>query len=110
MQALITFDGLESTQAFSDYINEKLDKHAQLLNDATSISVVFRQHRSARGVNHDFKVSITVHLPKKVLRVEESSDEMRKAIDIADQALFRRLRRYKSKFHRIPSQRPGKEI
>ncbi len=110
MQPLITFDGIESSQSFLDYINEKLAKHSKLLEDATGINVVFRGQVHARGVKNDFMVMITVSMPHKVIRVEEKSDEMYKAIDAAEETLFRRLKKYKDMHQRIAGKSPWKEI
>jgi ribosomal subunit interface protein len=108
MKIRVTFDGFESSQAISDYLGEKIGKHSSLLDDATGVEAVLRQNVHARGVKDDFKANILVTMPHNVIRVEESAEDIYKAIDIAEDTLFRVLKKHRDKHKRVARKRLGK--
>jgi ribosomal subunit interface protein len=110
MKIRVTFDGFESSQAISNYLEEKIGKHDSLLSDATGIEAVLRQNVHARGVKDDFKANILITMPHKVIRVEESAEDIYKAIDLAEDTLFRVLKKHRDKHNRVARRRPGKPV
>src|SRR5690606_6259026 len=104
-----TFDGLEPSDSISDYIYDKLGKHEAFLEGSTGIDVIFKAQVHAKGVSNDYIVAVNVAFPRKVVRVEESADEMYKAIDAAEDALIRRIKRYLARRDKKIT-RPWKEL
>jgi putative sigma-54 modulation protein len=110
MKVKVSFNGLESSDALTHYLEEKISKHEKLLSDATSIEAVFRQHIHARGVKNDFRVDINVNLPSATIRVEETGESMYKAIDTASDTLFRRLKRYHDRYRQWSGEQPWRVL
>lgn len=94
---VISFNGLEPSDALKQYVEEKLTKHEDLLLPATSIRAELNEFKSTRGVKADFRFDLNVTLPKAVVRVEESGNDMYAIIDKATDVLARRLKRYLDK-------------
>lgn len=97
MNIVISFNGLESSDALKQYVEEKLTKHEELLLPATSIQAELNEFKSTRGVKADFRFDLNVALPNAVVRVEESGEDMYAIIDKATDVLVRRLKRYLDK-------------
>lgn len=97
MNIVISFNGLESSDALKQYVEEKLIKHEELLLPATSIQAELNEFKSTRGVKADFRFDLNVALPNAVVRVEESGEDMYAIIDKATDVLVRRLKRYLDK-------------
>lgn len=90
----ISFVGMDSTQALKKYVLDKIGKHEHLLDEAMGIDVVLKEFTKRKGVKNDFRVDITVQLPKSVVRVEVVGENMYAIIDEASDTLARRLKRY----------------
>ncbi len=90
----ISFVGMKPTQALKKYVLEKIGKYEHLWSEATGIDVALKQYIPRKGVKDDFRVDITVHLPKSIVRVEENGENMYANIDRASDTLARRLNRY----------------
>ena len=93
----ISFIGMEPTEALKQYVIQKIKKYDHLLNEATGINVVFKQYVSQRGIESDFRINITVSLPKSTVRVEVDGANMYTNINEACDILARRLNRYYDK-------------
>ncbi|NLZ24459.1 ribosome-associated translation inhibitor RaiA [Candidatus Dojkabacteria bacterium] len=93
----ITFVGMEATEALRVYVKEKIDKYSRLWKEATSIDVYLKEFVKSKGVKDDFRIDITVSLPKSPVRVEVSGENMYANIDEASDTLARRLKRYNEK-------------
>jgi len=93
----ISFIGMEPTEALKQYVIQKIKKYDHLLNEATGINVVFKQYVSQRGIESDFRINITVSLPKSTVRVEVDGANMYTNINEACDILARRLNRYYEK-------------
>ena len=90
----ITFVGMEPTDALREYVVDKIMKKENLLTEATSIEVFFKESTYTRGVANNFRVDINVNLPETPVRVEESGENMYANVDKAMDILARRLNRY----------------
>lgn len=89
-----TFLGMDSSDALKDYALEKISKREDLLKNATSVEVAFKQSKATKGVENDFRVDISVDLPETPVRVEQRGEDMYANIDFAVDTLTRRLQRY----------------
>lgn len=90
----ISFVGMDPTEALKKYVEEKIEKHEHLWEEATSIEVFLKESINSRGVEHDFRIDINVFLPNSAVRVEVSGPDMYTNIDEASDTLARRLKRY----------------
>ncbi len=90
----ITFTGMEATEAIKTYVNEKLAKNEQLMNEQLAVSVVLTSMISHRGTGNDFRVDINVSVPNSKLHVEEIGSDLYAAVDKATDVLFRRYKKY----------------
>ncbi len=90
----ISFVGMDPTEALKKYVEEKIEKHEHLWEEATSIEVFLKESINSRGVEHDFRIDINVFLPNSAVRVEVSGPDMYANIDEASDTLARRLKRY----------------
>lgn len=85
---------MEITPAIKKYLIEKISKHEQLLKDAILITAEITNNLPHQGKNTDFKLEITVNLPHAFIKVEDSGEDVYALIDILENTLFRRLKRY----------------
>jgi len=90
----ITFVGMEPTEPLKKYVIDKINKYDHLLDEAVSGDVVLKEYTNRKGVKDDFRVDITITLPKSTVRVEVSGENMYANIDEASDTLARRLKRY----------------
>ncbi len=93
----ITFVGMKPTEPLKKYVVEKITKYEHLLTEAITVDVVLKEYTQRKGVKHDFRIDITVKLPKSTVRVEISGENMYANIDQATDTLARRLNRYSDK-------------
>ncbi len=93
----ITFVGMRPTEPLKKYVVEKITKYEHLLTEAITVDVVLKEYTQRKGVKHDFRIDITVKLPKSTVRVEISGENMYANIDQATDTLARRLNRYSDK-------------
>ncbi len=104
----IKFLGMESSDALSEYILEKMFKREVLLEEATSIDVFFKNEKNSRGVEDDFRMNINVNLPNSLVRVEERGEDMYANIDRGMDTLDRRLERYRDRRAEWEGSKPWK--
>ena len=90
----ISFVGMEPTEPLKKYVIDKINKYDHLLDEAVSGDVVLKEYTNRKGVKDDFRVDITITLPKSTVRVEVSGENMYANIDEASDTLARRLKRY----------------
>ncbi|MFH1547321.1 MAG: ribosome-associated translation inhibitor RaiA [bacterium] len=99
--------GMKITPAIKKYIDEKIGKYWDIyISVVTRIEVVCVQNKSARGVNQDFKVDITVYLPRVTARVEKEGADIYGLIDLATNVLIRKVKKYKDEYKKWE----GKEV
>ncbi len=106
----ISGDGMEITDAISDYINEKIKKYERIFDLATSIKVECTENVAARGVDRDFRVEILMNLPKAPARVEKSGADVYALVDEATDVLVRKVKRYKDKLRHWEGKASWKEV
>ncbi len=93
----ITFVGMDPTEPLKKYMLEKISKYEHLLSEGVSGDVVLKEYTNRKGIKNDFRVDITITLPKSTVRVEVSGENMYANIDEATDTLARRLNRYTEK-------------
>ncbi len=85
---------MEPSDALKSYLEEKITKHEELFKDISAVDVVLKENVNAKGVDKDFTLMVNVILPRAVVRVQESGEDMYAIIDKGTDILVRRLRRY----------------
>jgi len=70
-----TFLGMDSSEAMKNYALEKLSKREDLLENAISLEVAFKEQVTNRGTKEDFRVDISVDLPETPIRVTERGED-----------------------------------
>ena len=73
----------------------KLATYCQRVKDESSYIRVDAEHRKTEKKRDAMKVSITVKLPKKVLRAESRRPEVIEAVDRCTEKLTAQLKKYK---------------
>ncbi|MBN1618000.1 ribosome-associated translation inhibitor RaiA [Candidatus Dojkabacteria bacterium] len=104
----ISGNGMDITDAIRTYIEDKITKYERIYNICTSIRVECTEHVAARGVDKDFKIDITMHLPKAIARVEKSGSDVYALVDETTDILARKVKRYKDKFRQWEGKSPWK--
>ncbi len=79
------------TDALRDIVEEKLGKLDKYFTKDTTIEVTLCVNKNEQ------KVEVTIPLKGKIIRVEESSDDMYASIDMVEEAVERRLSKYKGR-------------
>ncbi len=78
---------------FKKKIQKKIEKHSNLLEQATSIEVIITKIKSQGNLKfYEFKIS--VKLPRAFIKVKESGKNLNDLLDQVENILFRRLKRY----------------
>lgn len=105
----INFDGMDRSEALENYLREKLTKYEEFFKLATKANAVFKQEVSARGVNKDFALQITVSVPKVSIHVEEYGENAYALADKVSDVLVRKLKRYQDKLAHWKGEKPWEE-
>lgn len=100
--------GMDITDAIRDYVDTKISKYDKIFDIATSIDVVCTDNVATRGVSKDFKVEISMNLPKTVARVEKSGSNLYAVIDDITDVLVRKVKRYREKLRQWEGKIPWK--
>lgn len=100
--------GMEVTDSVRSYIQDKITKHARVFDVATSIEVECVAEIAARGVDQDFKVEMTMKLPRTVARVEKEGAELYAIVDEVTDVMYRKVKRYKDKLRNWEGSSPWK--
>ena len=106
----LAFNGMEASKAVETYLIDKLERHLVHVDLITEIRAVLHQNVAHRGKDKDFRIALTLYVPKKVLRIEEEGDDMYAMIDIATEKLARILNKYHDKLRTRSKQRFHKRI
>ncbi|MBP1919512.1 ribosome hibernation-promoting factor, HPF/YfiA family [Youngiibacter multivorans] len=97
MKVSIYAKNIELTQGLKEAVESKLGKLDKYFNQP----VEARASLSVIKLNHTFEV--TIPFGHVLLRAEESTDDMYKSIDMAQDILERQIRRYKTRIERRQS-------
>lgn len=93
----VSFTGMEPSDALREYALEKFAKHDHLLDLTTTADIHMIQHVPRRGKSNDFEITVNFQVPKGLVHVNETGEDMYALVDIASDKLFRRMKRYRDK-------------
>lgn len=108
MKIIIKGRGLSLTPSLKNYVEKKIEKTEKHLPKQTrevakAEAWLVYFHRHKKGQNSH--CHITLYLPLKMLRVQESSEEMHAAVDLAVEKLENQILKYKQRFDPSKNQR-----
>ena len=90
-----------------EYIERKLSKLDHFLSDIESVTVELSLRAGVRSLSERKVAQITVHARGTLLRAEETSDDLRTAVDRAIEKVHRQVEHYKGKHTARRSVRGG---
>ncbi len=90
-----------------EYIERKLSKLDHFLSDIESVTVELSLRAGVRSLSERKVAQITVHARGTLLRAEETSDDLRTALDRAIEKVHRQVEHYKGKHTARRSVRGG---
>ena len=90
-----------------EYIERKLSKRDHFLSDIESVTVELSLRAGVRSLSERKVAQITVHARGTLLRAEETSDDLRTAVDRAIEKVHRQVEHYKGKHTARRSVRGG---
>lgn len=102
MKVLIEGKNIELTKAIKDYVNEKLhrlQKHFDHIIKEHEIKVKLSFAKNPRITNNNI-AEVTVFLDGKIIRSEQSSEDMYASIDLVADKLNRQIEKYKTQHYR----------
>lgn len=88
---------IEITDRFRNYVEEKVDKIAQLANKPQELDVTVTRHHGGKGLVGGDRVELTLIGAGPVVRAESDGEDKYAAFDLAMGRLLERLRRAKDK-------------
>ena len=102
MKIIIEGKNIELTQALKDYVNEKLKKlehHYEYIIKGHEVKVKLSVAKNPSITNSNV-TEVTIFLDGKIIRSEESSEDMYASIDLVADKLDRQIQKYKAKHYR----------
>lgn len=105
MQIQLEAENLELTQEIKDYVQQKLGavvKYLPQLDNRTDlVARVFLVRSSHHKKGAVFECRVRLAVPQKFVKVSEKGQTPEEAVDLAAEALFRKVRRYKTRWRDI---------
>lgn len=102
MKIVIEGKNIELTKALKDYVNEKLSKlqhHYDPIIKGHEVKVKLSVAKNPR-ISNDNTTEVTIFLDGKIIRSEQSSEDMYASIDLVVDKLDRQIQKYKAKAYR----------
>jgi putative sigma-54 modulation protein len=88
---------IEITDAIKDYINEKIERAVNHFAQITSeVDIHLSVERNPR-ISHSQSAEVTLYANGKVIRAEESTENMYASIDLVADKISRQLRKFKER-------------
>lgn len=112
---VLSFKGtkIELTDTIKDYVMDKLGTIASLTKDFDPVAEV--RVEVGKTTNHHkkgeiYRCEFHMHVPNKVLRAEETAEDLYEAIDLCRDDLQRQVKKYKGQLQdrSQKAERPGK--
>jgi len=102
MDIALTAKGLDVTDRFREYAEEKSEKIAALADRAIALQIKVTRHAAVRGAGGDDRVELTLVGPGPLVRAEAAAVDKYAAFDLAYGRLLERVREGKDrrKVHR----------
>jgi len=107
MQLRIKATNFELTEAIRNYCQTKMDMLEKYLGDIAVINCDVEVERVVGGQNKGdiFRAEVNLEVPRELLRVEKTAEDLYKAIDKVKEHLDQMITKYKEK---IRDKRRGK--
>ena len=102
MKIVIEGKNIELTKALKDYVNEKLGKlenHFENLIKEHEVKVKLSVLKNPSITNNNI-TEVTIFLDGKIIRSEETNEDMYASIDLVVDKLDRQIQKYKTKVYR----------
>ncbi|PSP23628.1 MAG: ribosome-associated translation inhibitor RaiA [Cyanobacteria bacterium SW_5_48_44] len=97
MKLLIQGNNIEVTDAIRDYVQKKIEKAVKYFQHITSkVDVHLSVARNPR-ISQKHTAEVTVNTNGKVIRAQESSEDLYTSINLVSDKIARQLRKYKEK-------------
>lgn len=101
--------GHKLNSATKKYIRDKIMKHQELLEKATSISVLTRYNESY-APDRKYRMEISLSMPHIFIKVEERGMSPESLIDQLEVILKRKVKRYLGQYKKWEKQEPWKIV
>jgi len=90
---------LEMTDAIRDYCQEKMDMLEKYLGDIQVLNFDVEVEKSVGGQHKGdiFRAEVNIEVPKEILRVEKTEEDLYKAIDKVKDHMAEVIKKYKEK-------------
>jgi putative sigma-54 modulation protein len=94
MNIQITSRKFRAKDSLKDFINDEMNSLQKYNDDILEANIVLSYTHARDSIK---TAEIVLQVPGKILSVKESSDDFRKAVNIANNKLVRQLKKIKSK-------------
>lgn len=91
MRYTITGRNIEVTQGLREAIEDKIGKLARYFNPDTEVIVTLSVQKDKQ------KIEVTIPVKGRIIRAEESSNDMYVSIDLVEEIIERQIKKYKNK-------------
>lgn len=91
MKILIVGKNVDVTPRLRSQVEKKIGKLEKYFNQETTVHVTLKSDKGRE------KIEVTIPLKGKVIRSEQSSDDMFASIDMVEEVIERQLKKYKNK-------------
>ena len=85
--------GFSATDAVKDYVEKKVSKLEKVMPEGDHVHTEVKIERE----NKDFRAELTVHIRGAVVRTDEMTNDMYASLDLAVDAMDKKLEKYKNK-------------
>lgn len=101
---------MDPSEALTKSVMEKLKRHDYLVENVTKGEINMMENRSHRGVSTDFKLEVTLNVPRTRIHVEDTGDDMYNLIDSVSEKVIRMLKRYHDKLQQWEGNKPWRVL
>jgi ribosome hibernation promoting factor len=100
MRYTLLSKGVELTPELREYFESKVAKLSRLLSTFSDQLVSLQATVPKNLKRNDYSMSLSLHLPQQTLHAEEQNRDLKGAIRMAFDEIFRQVDRFKSKLRR----------
>ena len=104
MNVTLSWKNIDLTSKQKQYIEEKIRSLSKFFNNITRARIDVGVESTKHNKGKIFYAHVNLHVPGKVLRVEELEPSVEKAIDKAKDDLQIELKKYKARFNKKGSE------
>ena len=91
MRLTVSGRNIEVTQALRDAVEAKIGKLERYFSKDTEVNVVLSVEKGRQ------KIEVTIPVKGRIIRAEETNEDMYSAIDLVEDVIERQLKKYKNK-------------